>query len=148
MKKDFAFSVIMMGMLLLFQCFQLRPSITTFHRSINDSIILISGQAFDQSWHKSRERIAAEWIGSRKPMPDLFMIQLFSGNRSEATKLQRAMQDTLGIDRVMLFYDEPNFKVGIGMYPIRIEAEHELMIWRESYPQAFVVQAPCLPAGR
>lgn len=75
-----------------------------------------------------------------------YTIQVFSGKRLEATHWYGRLQDSLGTSIVLLHFDEPNFKVSVGIYPIRLAAEHDLKRWRVSFPQAFVVRAPNVQA--
>ncbi len=107
-----------------------------------DSIVLLSGSVIDSAWSKYRTTLAAGVVQGRSMDMERYTIQVFSGKRSEATQWYGRLQDSLGNAAVLLHFDEPNFKVSVGLYPIRLAAEHELKIWRRSFPQAFVVRAP------
>ena len=117
-------------------------------RSSADSIIVLEGVALDSAWSAHRRLLAAGVIQGRSMDMERYTIQVFSGKRLEATHWYGRLQDSLGTSQVLLHFDEPNFKVSVGLYPIRLAAEHDLKRWRRSFPQAFVVRAPDVQPGK
>lgn len=113
-----------------------------------DSVVIASGVALDSAWSQERRMIAAGVSQGRSTEMERYTIQVFSGKRMEATQWYGRLQDSLGSAAVLLHFDEPNFKVSVGLYPIRLAAEHDLKRWRVSFPQAFVVRAPNVQAGK
>lgn len=113
-----------------------------------DSVVIASGVALDSAWSQERRMIAAGVSQGRSADMERYTIQVFSGKRMEATQWYGRLQDSLGSAAVLLHFDEPNFKVSVGLYPIRLAAEHDLKRWRVSFPQAFVVRAPNVQAGK
>lgn len=113
-----------------------------------DSVVIASGVALDSAWSQERRMIAAGVSQGRSTDMERYTIQVFSGKRMEATQWYGRLQDSLGSAAVLLHFDEPNFKVSVGLYPIRLAAEHDLKRWRVSFPQAFVVRAPNVQAGK
>jgi len=113
-----------------------------------DSVVIASGVALDSAWSQERRMIAAGVSQGRSTDMERYTIQVFSGKRMEATQWYGRLQDSLGSAAVLLHFDEPNFKVSVGLYPIRLAAEHDLKRWRVSFPQAFVVRAPNVQSGK
>lgn len=113
-----------------------------------DSVVIASGVALDSAWSQERRMIAAGVSQGRSTDMERYTIQVFSGKRMEATQWYGRLQDSLGSAAVLLHFDEPNFKVSVGLYPIRLAAEHDLKRWRVSFPQAFVVRAPNVQPGK
>ncbi|MDA8787910.1 hypothetical protein N9N00_03480 [Schleiferiaceae bacterium] len=116
--------------------------------SVQDSIFLEEGQALDSAWSAHRRALAAGVNQGRSMDMERYTIQVFSGRRMEANQWYGRLQDSLGPQQVMLHFDEPNFKVSVGLYPIRLAAEHDLRLWRRNFPQAFVVRAPDVQPGK
>lgn len=114
----------------------------------NDSVYLEEGRAFDSAWSAHRKVLAAGVNQGRSMDLERYTIQVFSGKRMEASQWFGRLRDSLGPQQVMLHFDEPNFKVSVGLYPIRLAAEHELRRWRRHFPQAFVVRAPDVEPGK
>ncbi len=131
--------------------FQVRqtPSAASIQRDAQmDSVVIASGVALDSAWSQERRMIAAGVSQGRSTDMERYTIQVFSGKRMEATQWYGRLQDSLGSAAVLLHFDEPNFKVSVGLYPIRLAAEHDLKRWRVSFPQAFVVRAPNVQPGK
>ena len=130
-----------------FQTPQLAPARPNEAEPALDSVIIASGTALDSAWSQERRMIAAGVSQGRSTDMERYTIQVFSGKRMEATQWYGRLQDSLGSAAVLLHFDEPNFKVSVGLYPIRLAAEHDLRRWRNSFPQAFVVRAPNVQPG-
>ena len=113
-----------------------------------DSVIILEGVAIDSAWSAQRNALAAGVTQGRSMDMERYTIQVFSGKRYEATLWYGRLQDSLGTTQVLLHFDEPNFKVSVGLYPIRLAAEHDLKHWRRRFPQAFVVRAPDVQPGK
>lgn len=128
---------------------RLTPSVASLERDAPmDSVVIASGVALDSAWSQERRMIAAGVSQGRSTDMERYTIQVFSGKRMEATQWYGRLQDSLGSAAVLLHFDEPNFKVSVGLYPIRLAAEHDLKRWRVSFPQAFVVRAPNVQPGK
>jgi len=64
-------------------------------------------------------------------------IQVFSGDITNAQKVL-AVCKTEFPDRSQIFYETPNYKVQIGKYRNRLDADRALLKISEKYPNAFV----------
>ncbi|CAI8320707.1 MAG: Uncharacterised protein [Owenweeksia sp. TMED14] len=104
-----------------------------------DSIIFISGSLLDSVLSIHRNKLAAEGLKNQSGNIERYTIQIFSGKRKEALAIYNGLLDS---NNLMLHFDEPNFKVSVGLFSIRLSAEHKLKKWRENYPQSFVVRSP------
>jgi hypothetical protein len=72
-----------------------------------------------------------------------YTVQVFAGRRQEANLVYVHLTDSIGGTLpVAIHFDEPQFKVFVGIFGSRLEAEYALRKWRSRYPTAFAVQAP------
>ena len=55
--------------------------------------------------------------------------------------IDQAVNASLTSNR-LIHFDEPQFKVFVGIYGSRLEAEYALRKWRANFPTSFAVQAP------
>lgn len=71
---------------------------------------------------------------------DVYKIQIYNGD-SEASKktLNDFKRDFLAFDGTIVFYT-PAYKVWVGNFKTRIEAERNLMLFKKKYPNAFVIK--------
>jgi len=68
---------------------------------------------------------------------DRFAIQLFSGSNGEASN-QIKDYEALYEYPARIKYEAPNYKVWIGNFRNRLEADRALLIIKETYPSAFI----------
>ncbi|TYA55192.1 SPOR domain-containing protein [Formosa maritima] len=69
---------------------------------------------------------------------DRYRIQIYSGNRSEAEKTKSTFK-SLDIDLPSkLVYETPNYKVWVGNFRDRLEADRALKKVKEKFPVAFI----------
>ena len=71
-----------------------------------------------------------------------YRVQLFSGNsRWEAVKVKADFMKKYKEEKPPhLVYQSPNFKIRVGDYYDRLEAQKYLELYKEEYPSAFVVK--------
>ncbi len=110
-----------------------------FNRETNDSIIIISGSVLDSAWSSHVKKLSLEGASNQSGNIERYTIQVFSGTRKEAMKIYNGLLDSTNL---MLHFDEPNFKISVGLFSIKLAAEFKLKKWREKYPQSFVVRSP------
>ncbi len=71
---------------------------------------------------------------------DGFTIQVYSGtDRENARKIRGKVISMLPDEDARLSYDEPNFKVRVGAYFTRLEAQKSITIVREEFPNAIII---------
>ena len=71
---------------------------------------------------------------------DLYKIQIFNGKKDEAIKsLNEFKRSFKEIDGTMI-YNNPSFKVWVGSFKTRIEAEKVLLDIKKKYPLALLIK--------
>ena len=71
---------------------------------------------------------------------DGYTIQIYTGNSSDEARIIRgkaisAMPDA----NVELYYDEPSFKVKVGQYYSRLEAQKDFSMLQSKFPMAIII---------
>jgi hypothetical protein len=71
---------------------------------------------------------------------DIYKIQIYNGDSETSKKtLTDFKRDFLSFDGTIVFYT-PAYKVWVGNFKTRIEAERNLLVFRKKYPNAFVIK--------
>ena len=71
---------------------------------------------------------------------DIYKIQIYNGDSETSKKtLIDFKKEFLSFDGTIVFYT-PAYKVWVGNFKTRIEAEKNLMVFRKKYPNAFVIK--------
>lgn len=79
-------------------------------------------------------------INSSITINDHYKIQIFNGSSEEAKKkLMEFKKDNKGVDATIIF-STPMYKVLVGNYKTRIDAERNLVLFRKKYPTSFLVK--------
>ena len=82
-------------------------------------------------------------VHPQRDVPRRDTVQVYAGRRIDANSLFMRLTDSVGtVLPVVIHFDEPQFKVFVGIYGSRIEAEYALRKWRANFPTSFAVQAP------
>jgi sporulation domain protein len=68
-----------------------------------------------------------------------FQVQIYNGNITEANKTLLEAKNTFKQYPVLLSFESPNYKVRIGSFRTRLEAEKNLFEIKKTYSAAFVV---------
>ena len=91
-------------------------------------------QRFEQLLNEKRK------INSSITLSDRFKIQIFTGD-SESSKvaLQDFRKKNKDIDATIVF-NTPIYKVWVGNFKTRIEAEKKLQDFKKKYPNAFLIK--------
>ncbi len=66
-----------------------------------------------------------------------FTIQLYYGNLSRANSVIKDYRNKYSSWRASIEYETPNYKVWVGDYSTRIEADRALLEIRKNFPTAF-----------
>ena len=69
---------------------------------------------------------------------DRFKIQIYSGNRSGAYAAQKEFKSTIGVWSSTDTFEPPNFKIWIGNFRTRLEADRALKKVKKKFPNAFI----------
>ena len=71
---------------------------------------------------------------------DGYTIQVYSGtDREGARKIRGQLISMLPDEEAELYYDEPNFKVKVGAYYTRLEAQKSFSLVHEEFPSAIII---------
>jgi hypothetical protein len=68
---------------------------------------------------------------------EFIRIQIFSGERLEAESTLKGFKSDFPEQTVEMKYETPNYKIWIGKFKTRLEADRELRVVKKSYPAAF-----------
>ena len=68
-----------------------------------------------------------------------FQVQIYNGNITEANKIMLAAKNTFKQSPALHSFESPNYKVRIGSFRTRLEAEKNLIEIKKTYPAAFVI---------
>ena len=75
-----------------------------------------------------------------KNASDRYKIQIYSGGRNEAYKVQKEFDESFTNWKSIDAFEEPNFKIWVGSFRNRLEADRALKEIKQKYPNAFVFQ--------
>ncbi|MDW5287313.1 SPOR domain-containing protein [Formosa sp. PL04] len=71
---------------------------------------------------------------------DRFKVQIYSGNRATAEEWLAKYKGQFDQWEATLVYETPNYKIWIGSYRTRLEADRALREIKEKYPNGFIFQ--------
>ena len=73
-------------------------------------------------------------------LADRYKIQLFYGQITEANKVQDEYKSKYEQWEPKIVYESPNYKVWVGNFRNRLEADRALLKIKENFPSAFVMK--------
>lgn len=109
--------------------------------------ICSSFSAFSQSEIKGENASLLKELSSAKSeleskfkLKSVFKIQVFSGTIHDAKKVKNDY-DQLDLDfSSMIFYESPNYKVWVGSFRTKLDADRAFLELKNDFPHAFVFQ--------
>ncbi len=106
-----------------------------FQMSAQDqNINIIQDPKFEQLLNEKRK------INNAIAVNELYKIQVFSGNSEKAkTTLNECKRDFENLDATIIF-NTPNYKVWVGNFKTRIDAERNLIEVKKNYPNALIIK--------
>jgi predicted deacetylase len=100
----------------------------------DQNINIIQDPKFEQLLNEKRK------INNAIAVNELYKIQVFSGNSEKAkTTLNECKRDFENLDATIIF-NTPNYKVWVGNFKTRIDAERNLIEVRKNYPNALIIK--------
>lgn len=73
-------------------------------------------------------------------LKSVYKIQVFSGDIQAAKEVKKDY-DHLGLDfEAMIFYESPNYKVWVGSFRTKLDADRAFIELKDDFPHAFVFQ--------
>lgn len=79
-------------------------------------------------------------LSKENKLSDGFTIQLYNGELKEANNSIREYNRTLSSWTATIEYETPNYKVWVGNFLTRLEADRALLEIQKSFPNAFVLR--------
>ena len=70
--------------------------------------------------------------------PDRYKIQVYSGNRSDAEVAKTKVYSSFNEWKATLVYETPNYKIWVGNFRTRLEADRALKKIKSRFPNAFI----------
>ncbi|MGJ5641769.1 SPOR domain-containing protein [Formosa sp. S-31] len=67
-----------------------------------------------------------------------YKIQIYSGKRAEAEKVQKEYNQKFDKWNSTLVYETPNYKIWVGSFRTRLEADRALLEIKESFSNGFI----------
>ena len=67
-----------------------------------------------------------------------YKIQIYNGNRADAYKAQTEFKSSFNDWRSEIKYESPNFKIWIGNFRTRLEADRAIKRIKKKFPSAFI----------
>lgn len=108
-----------------------------------DTVVLGAGASIDEAVRSTLASSARQPKQSVDPGAERYTVQVYAGRRQDANAVFVHLSDSIGSSMpVAIHFDEPQFKVFVGIYGSRLEAEFALRKWRGRYPTSFAVLAP------
>ena len=74
-------------------------------------------------------------------LADGYTIQLYYGELEEATSIIKKYRSSYTTWPASIEYETPNYKVWVGSYGTRIEADRALMEIQQEFPSAFILRS-------
>ncbi|MGO2101863.1 MAG: SPOR domain-containing protein [Psychroflexus halocasei] len=79
-------------------------------------------------------------LESRFQLKSVYKIQVFSGSIQQAKKVKNDYNQ-LALDfSSMIFYESPNYKVWVGSFRTKLDADRAFLELKNDFPHAFVFQ--------
>ena len=109
------------------------------------SFILIANISYAQQGHVviNQDQDLSKLLALKKEMnlsendSDRYKIQIYSGDRSGAEKAKSSFNNAFYPLPSVLKYETPNYKVWVGNFRSRLEADRALVKVKKSFPDAF-----------
>lgn len=73
-------------------------------------------------------------------LTDGYTIQLYYGERSSANEAYRKYKNSFAAWPASIEYETPNYKVWVGNFTTRLEADQALVVIQEKFPAAFPIK--------
>lgn len=71
---------------------------------------------------------------------NLLTIQVYSGNRTDAQEIRKELIESDIELPISLKFETPNYKVWIGNFTTRLEADRALVMVKKDFPNAFILK--------
>lgn len=79
-------------------------------------------------------------LSKKSELKEFYRIQLHSGSRSEAEKIIKEFNANESQFESDIIYETPNFKVWVGFFRNRLDAERIFKDLKEDFPKAMIIK--------
>lgn len=107
---------------------------STFHGISAQNITLNQDPKFEQLMNEKRKINASITVNNR------YKIQIFNGNNDTSKKALIDFKKEFRNYDATIIFSTPAYKVWVGNFKTRIEAERNLEIIRKKYPNALIIK--------
>jgi len=112
------------------------------------TFIVVSNYSYSQQGHVeiNQDKKITDLLEVKKQMyknetsSDRYKIQIYNGNRSGANAAMKNFNEAFPTLRSIDKYEEPNFKVWVGNFRTRLEADRALRRVKKKFPNAFILK--------
>jgi len=77
-------------------------------------------------------------MNSSEDASDRYRIQVYSGNRADAEASRSKVMTSYNNWKTSLVYETPNYKIWVGSFRTRLEADRALLKIKDKFPSAFI----------
>ncbi len=77
-------------------------------------------------------------LSNEGELSDRYKIQLHSGSILTAERILKEYRNKIGLHKSQIVYETPNYKIWIGNYRNRLEADRALLSIKKEFPSAFI----------
>ncbi len=77
-------------------------------------------------------------LSNNNELGDRYKIQVYSGNITQAGSILKKFRNKIGIWKAKIEYETPNYKVWVGNFRNRLEADRALLTIRKEFPNALI----------
>tara|TARA_B110000003_G_scaffold267739_2_gene296358 strand:- start:6150 stop:6518 length:369 start_codon:yes stop_codon:yes gene_type:complete len=103
---------------------------------------LFTESLFSQS-KKTDNKLVEELISKKrifnKQFGFGFRIQLYNGFELEAKKIKTKFMEDFPEIKSFIFYSQPEWKIQVGFYKTKLEADRSILNFKKKYPSAIVI---------
>ena len=108
----------------------------------NNSFLFAQNEISSVSQNHKFQNLLSEKrkINASITINDIYKIQIYNGNSETSKKILNDFKKDFSLfDGTIVFYT-PAYKVWVGNFKTRIEAERNLLLFKNKYPNAFVIK--------
>jgi len=77
-------------------------------------------------------------LSNDNELGDYYKIQIYSGNSTEAGAILKKFRNKVGVWKSDIEYETPNYKVWVGSFRNRLEADRALIKVKKEFPNALI----------
>ncbi len=112
--------------------------LTVFSFAASQKLFSQQGKVSIQQSEKIKKLLEVKTeMNQNNKIRDRYVIQLFYGDNGEANEILKKYRDLYTYSS-QIVYEAPNYKVWVGNFRNRLEADRALLAIKENFPAAFI----------